>query len=100
MKEAPKQGAAAGDSLALEGKSFSLKVKSGKTKIFVRKFETDSKIYSVGSMNESDWREKLEFVMAENAQLREQLEFNQTPQVRFLVRANLRMFFEGTHHSY
>ena len=50
-------------------------------------------------MNESDWREKLEFVMAENAQLREQLEFNQTPQVRFLVRANLRMFFEGTHHN-
>merc|ERR1712131_154198 len=34
-----------------------------------------------GSSNDADWREKLEFVMAENAQLREQLEFNQTPQV-------------------
>jgi hypothetical protein len=53
LKEVPKLGApAAGDSLALEG-----------------------------SMHEADWREKLEFVMAENAQLREQLEFNQTPQV-------------------
>ena len=50
-------------------------------------------------MNEADWREKLEFVMAENAQLREQLEFNQTPQVRFSVMDNLRMFFEGTHHN-
>lgn len=53
-----------------------------------------------GSSNDADWREKLEFVMAENAQLREQLEFNQTPQVRYIVRVNLRMFFEGTHHSY
>jgi len=34
-----------------------------------------------GSSNDADWREKLEFVMAENAKLREQLEFNQTPQV-------------------
>ena len=50
-------------------------------------------------MNESDWREKLEFVMAENAQLREQLEFNQTPQVRFSIRANVRMFFAGTNHN-
>jgi len=55
-------------------------------------------------MNESDWREKLEFVMAENAQLREQLEFNQTPQVRFsanlrMIKVNLRMFFAGTNHN-
>ena len=76
-----------------------LKFYSEKAKIFVKNFETSLKIYFVGSMNESDWREKLEFVMAENAQLREQLEFNQTPQVRFSVRDNLRMFFEGTHHN-
>ena len=51
-------------------------------------------------MSDAEWREKLEFVMAENAQLREQLEFNQTPQVRFLVKVNLCMFYEGTHHSH
>ena len=36
-------------------------------------------------MSDAEWREKLEFVMTENAQLREQLEFNQTPQVRFFL---------------
>ena len=74
-----------------------------KVKFFVRRFEINF-IFFLGSMNESDWREKLEFVMAENAQLREQLEFNQTPQVRFsanlrMIKVNLRMFFEGTHHN-
>lgn len=34
-----------------------------------------------GNLDDGDLRERLEFVMNENAQLREQLEFNQTPQV-------------------